>query len=413
MNEHFGDDGKQKALKEIVRKLHEGTDVQKVRKDFAALIKDVSPEEIAKMEQSLIADGVPIEKVQKMCDLHVVVFQDTLKRQKKQKTLAGHTIRTFVDENREIRRRLSKTRGPIRAAIKSGGWEVAKAELAQLRPLELHFSRKENLLFPLLESVDFTGPSKVMWGKHDEIRTLFKEIESALDGHDSGRSRAAVGTLNRAIRRMIFMEERILFPTSLKLLSEEQWAEIRRGESEIGYAWIKPGNLWDANIIAARAAASAAAANLGKPVRPDTQTREAAGREAGEIPFDVGSMSPEMVNILLKNLPLDITYVDEHDRVKFYSQGKERIFPRTPAIIGREVQNCHPPASVHVVEKIIKDFRDKKRDAAEFWLEMGGKFIHIRYFALYAPDGAYRGVLEVSQDATAIRSLKGEKRLLD
>jgi uncharacterized protein len=409
MSEHFGDDGKQQALKEIVQKLHEGVDVAKVRKQFAALIKDVSPEEIAKMEQSLITEGVPVEKVQKMCDVHVAVFEDSLKRQKKQKTLPGHPIRTFVDENKEARRRVRKTKAAIWAVARNASWETAAEELAALKLLELHYSRKENLLFPFLESEKFTGPSKVMWGKHDEIRNMFKETESALRHEDVKRSRSTWAPLARAIRGMVFMEERILFPTALKLLTDRQWADIRKGEAEIGYAWIKPGNLWDANIVTARSAA----ADLGKPIAEDTGTGETAEQDAAEIPLEMGSMSPQMINILLKNLPLDITYVDEHDRVRYYSQGRERIFPRTPAIIGREVQNCHPPKSVHVVEKIVEDFKSKKRDMAEFWLEMGGKFIHIRYFALFDADGVYRGVLEVSQDATAIRGLKGERRLLD
>ena len=205
------------------------------------------------------------------------------------------------------------------------------------------------------------------------------------------------------------MEEHILFPESLRRLIDSQWADVRKSEAEIGYAWIEPGNLWDANIVKA----GAAAANLGKPVTSENGGATGSNLEDGEIPLDVGSMSPEMLNILLKNLPFDMTYVDENDKVRYYSQGKERLFPRTPTIIGRDVQNCHPPKSVHVVEQIVKDFKDKTRDAADFWLTMGDRFIQIRYFALYDARGEYRGVLEVSQDVTDIRGLKGEKRLLD
>jgi DUF438 domain-containing protein len=424
MSEHFGGDTKQQELKKIVQELHDGAEVAKVRKRFAELIKNVSPEEIAKMEQSLITEGVPVETVQKMCDVHVAVFEESLKRQKSKKTLPGHPVRTFIDENREARRRIRRTKKAVRTAAKArrgsaGGSakeiEEAKTLLTELKAIELHYARKENLLFPLLESAGFTGPSKVMWGKHDEIRDSFREVGSALEQNDRSGYSSGFARLARAIRRMAFMEERILFPTAIKLLSERQWAQIRRGEAEIGYAWIKPGNLWDADIVSARYAAQAAAADLGKPA-PDSfeSTQEqSGGKDTGEtIPLDVGGMEPEIINLLLKNLPLDITYVDEHDRVRYYSQGRERIFPRTPAIIGREVRNCHPPKSVQAVEQILKDFREKKRDVAEFWLEMGEKFIHIRYFPLYDSSGAYRGVIEVSQDATALRGLKGEKRLL-
>jgi len=127
----------------------------------------------------------------------------------------------------------------------------------------------------------------------------------------------------------------------------------------------------------------------------------------------VGKLLPQQINLMLRNLPIDMTYVDENDRVRYYSQGRERIFPRSPAVIGRAVQNCHPPNSVHVVEKILESFKRKQKDTAEFWLTLGGRFIHIRYFALYDQEGIYRGVVEVSQDVTDIRALEGQKRLLD
>lgn len=190
---------------------------------------------------------------------------------------------------------------------------------------------------------------------------------------------------------MIFMEEKILFPTALRKLPDDTWKKIRRGENEIGYAWIKPGSLWDPDVI---------------PTEPAPQ------RPTDDIELSVGRLLPDQIDLMLRNLPLDVTYVDENDRVRYYSQGKERIFPRSPGIIGREVQNCHPPKSVHIVQKIVDDFKNRRRSEAEFWIQMGGKFIHIRYFPMFDKD-VYRGVLEVSQDLTPLRELQGEKRLLD
>ena len=414
MAEHFGKDEREQALKEVVKDLHEGADIQAVRKRFAALIKDVSPAEIAQMEQSLIAEGVPAEKIQKVCDVHVAVFEDALKKQRgrRKKAIQGHPVRTFIDENREIRARLKKAASSLKTAAgkqSEAGWTAASAEVEDLGKIDLHYLRKENLLFPILEAGGFTGPSKVMWGKHDEIRDMRKTLTAAVESKNGDESKSALGQFARAVRRMIFMEEHILFPESLRRISDSQWADIRKSEAEIGYAWIKPGNLWDANIVKA----GAAAADLGKPkTGPIEETALPAGK-VEEIPLDVGSMSAEMLNILLKNLPFDITYVDENDKVRYYSEGKERLFPRAPTIIGRDVQNCHPPKSVHVVEQIIEEFKKKTRDVAEFWLTMGDRFIHIRYFPLYGARGEYRGVFEVSQDVTGIRALKGEKRLLD
>ena len=392
---------RQERLKEIVQDLHEGSNIKAVRKRFAELIRNVSPEEIAQMEQALIAEGVPVEQVQKVCDVHVQVFEQALGRQRKSRVLSGHPVHTYLEENKAVRKVLKKIRPLLRQVSRGARTEEFEKELEQLKRIEIHYQRKENQLFPYLERVDFTGPSKVMWGKHDEIRAQLRELETAYREQDWARSTSVGRGLLRAIRRMIFMEEKILFPISLKKLSDKQWAEIRRGEAEIGYAWVQPGNLWDPSVVIASSEARA------------TGQGDVAAQSPAEMPLDVGKLNLEQVNLMLKNLPLDVTYVDEKDRVCYYSQGRERIFPRSPAVIGRAVQNCHPPASVHVVEKILDSFKRKEKDQAEFWLTLKDRFIHIRYFAIYDREGEYRGVVEVSQDVTDIRALKGQRRLID
>jgi DUF438 domain-containing protein len=401
---------RQTQLKEIVQDLHVGSDIKVVQKRFAELIRNVSPEEIAQMEQSLIAEGVPVEQVQKVCDVHVQVFEQALGRQRKSKALPGHPVHTYLEENKAARKLLKKIRPLLRQVPRGTRTEEFEKELEQLKKIEIHYQRKENQLFPYLERAEFTGPSKVMWGKHDEIRAQLREFETAFREQDWVRFNSVGRGLLRAIRRMMFMEEKILFPTSLKKLPEQQWAEIRRGEPEIGYAWVQPGNLWDPSV----AIAGSVAKDLGKETRSKVSGQEESGaRRPAEMPLDVGHLNLEQINLMLKNLPLDVTYVDENDRVRYYSQGLERIFPRSPAVIGRAVQNCHPPNSVHVVEKILESFRRKEKDQAEFWLTLKDRFIHIRYFAVYDQDGEYKGVVEVSQDVTDIRALKGQRRLLD
>ena len=407
MSEVFGgvDPGRQERLKEIVRELHEGSDVSTVRRRFADLIKGTSPQEIAAMEQALIDEGVPVEQVQKVCDVHVEVFQQTLEKQGRAKTMPGHPVHTFLEENRAARKILRALRRTARAATKGRGAEEFGQVLTRLGGIETHFRRKENQLFPVLEREGFTGPSKVMWGKHDEIRASLREVAQISASGDLSRLGPAARGVARAVRRMIFMEEKILFPTALRKLSDAQWAEIRRGESEIGYAWVQPGNLWDPSVVGAPARSSA-------PV-PPVPAAQAPLTPTDALSLDVGGLTLQQINLMLRSLPLDCTYVDEQDRVAYYSQGRERIFPRSPAIIGREVRNCHPPKSVHVVEEILRSFRDGERKVAEFWLTLEERFIHIRYFALHGPDNEYRGCLEVSQDVTDIRALEGERRLLD
>ena len=401
---------REEKLKEIVQDLHEGSDIQGVRKKFADLIKNVSPEEIAAMEQALIAEGVPVEQIQKVCDVHVQVFEQELSRQKKTKTLPGHPVHTFREENKIVKQIVKKLSRLMRGVPKGKRVAEFDAELERLKELEIHYQRKENQLFPVLERVQFTGPSSVMWGKHDEIREMLKQFEQSYRDQEWKEFLSSGKLLMRAIQRMVFMEERILFPTSLRKLTDLHWAEIRNGEADIGYAWVKPGNLWDSSIAVARDTSEKL--GQGQPLPQDGTASVSADTESS-ISLDVGSLTGEQINIMLKNIPLDITYVDENDKVLYYSQGRERLFPRSPAVIGRSVQNCHPPKSVHIVEKIVESFKKKEKTEAEFWLTMNDRFIHIRYFPLYDEDGVYKGVLEASQDVTDIRSLKGERRLLD
>lgn len=389
---------KESELKEIIKNLNEGSDIKKVKKQFDKLLRNISPEEIANVEQSLINEGVPVEHVQKLCDIHVQVFDDALKKQGRTKILPGHPVHSYRAENTVLRKKIRDFNKTLRT-MQAGFVE----KLKDLKLVELHYVRKENQLFPYLETVGFTGPSKVMWGKHDEIRKMFREIESAFQKGDSGFVKQKASGLVKALKNMIFMEEKILFPSAMRKLPPKAWTAIRRGESAIGYSWIKPGNLWDTNIVDAD--------NSGLDI--DSAEVSAAQNKTAEIPLDTGSLAPDQLNLLLKNLPFDITFVDESGKVKYYSEGKERIFPRSPGIIGRDVANCHPPKSVHVVEKIVKSLKSGEKEQAEFWIRMGDKFVHIRYLSLFDDKGEYKGIIEVSQEISRIQALEGERRLLD
>ncbi len=395
MGEAIGDNKiKEEKLREIVRNLNEGTDIRKVKKQFDKLIRDISPEEIANIEQSLINEGVPVEHVQKLCDIHVQVFDDALKKQGISRVLPGHPVHTYRLENKELKKRIH--------GLKQSKKSDFLIKLKDAKMIELHYVRKENQLFPFLETAGFTGPSKVMWGKHDEIRALFRKIEEEYNKGDLTAVKKQTGVLIKALKNMVFMEERILFPASIRKLPPQAWSSIRKGESSIGYCWIEPGNLWDANIVGGDGSEAA-------PASPSQSTQS--GDE--KISLDTGALSATQINLMLKNLPFDMTYVDENDKVAYYSEGKERIFPRSPGIIGREVTNCHPPKSVHIVEKIVEALKKGEKEQAEFWIQMNGMFIHIRYFPIFDEQGKYRGIIEVSQEVSGIRSLEGEHRLLE
>jgi DUF438 domain-containing protein len=391
------------VLKDIIRELHRGGDLEEQKKRFADLIRDVSPTEISEMEQKLIEEGLPEEEVKRLCDVHVQVFKESLEGQPLPSAIPGHPLHTLAAENRALEKLLVEFRGLLdRIDPRDGGVSLEKirdqlaSALDELAQVEKHYLKKENQLFPILELRGVSGPSKVMWAIHDDIRMMIREFRGLLVEEKAAELVALGRRLSEMMTDMIYKEEKILLPMSLEALEEKDWARVKRGEQEIGYAWIHPGEEWRP------AAGGEEATPLPTFFRPG---------EAVEL--DTGALTAKQINLLLKNLPVDVTFVDELDTVRYFSAGAERIFPRSPGIIGRKVQNCHPPASVHVVNRILEAFRKGEKDVAEFWIQSRNRFIHIRYLALRNKAGEYRGCLEVSQDVTAARALQGERRLLD
>jgi len=390
----YGEPGKEEqdvridTMKDIIKDLHAGKDVESQKKKFGELIKDVAPWEIAQMEQRLIAEGMPESEIKSLCDVHVKVFQEALEHQTVPGLPAGHPVHTLMLENRACE-------GILKEAEAMTDFTKEKDKLLdildRLSQINKHFVRKENQLFPILEAKGITGPSKVMWALHDDIRGFIKDVRKR--AAENKMEQVAITALVKMVNDMIYKEEHILFPMALETLSEEDWAKVRKGEEEVGYAWIKPETQWKASA--------------------ESFQQSLLAEKIGSLNLDTGQLTPEQVNLMLTHLPVDISFVNEHDEVAYYSASPERIFPRSPGVIGRKVQNCHPPKSMDSVQKILDAFRAGKKDVADFWIQMQGKFILIRYFAVRDADGKYRGCLEVSQDVTSIRKLEGQKRLLD
>jgi len=401
------DPERQIKLKEIIGRLHAGSPVGEVKREFAKLIQGVSAAEIAAMEQSLIEGGMPVEEVQRLCEVHVQVFEASLAKGGTPTGMAGHPIHSMIEENKLAREKASALKAAARRWVwKIGTQEDAADALEDLSAIIIHYTRKENQLFPYLEKQGFTGPSRVMWGKHDEIRVLFKDAKDALDGEPRAFGRIA-RSLAAKIQKMIFMEEHILIPEARRRLSEREWAEIRQGEEAIGFAWIQPASLYDAGIVLASAPPRAETVEAApKAVVPSAEATDLLDLATGRLP-------KELLDLALRTMPVDISIIDEHDKVLYYSDSPHRLFPRSPAAIGRDVHNCHPQKSVAIVEKILQAFKNKEKSKARFWIEMGGRFILIEYYALYGAEGAYKGTLEVSQDLTELRALQGQRRLLD
>ncbi len=382
-------DEKQALLKGIIRDLHKGQDMEVLKKRFRDLVKDVSPSEIAAMEQKLIEEGMPETEVKRLCDVHVQVFKESLERHEIPGAPPGHPVHTFMKENRAAEETMTELEGLLQAPAEK---TRLKALVERLSEVHLHYLRKENQLFPLLEAHGISGPSSVMWAIHDDIRALFKKTLQET-GAPGGETRApeSLEPLLTAVKDMIYKEEHILFPMALETLSDAEWKKVRQGEEEIGYAWVKPDTGWGAD------SGLPSETLVGSPM----------------ISLSTGALTPDLVDGILTHLPVDLTFVDENDRVAYYSAGKERIFPRSPGVIGREVTRCHPPRSIDVVKRILAAFRSGEKSAASFWIQLKGRFILIRYFAVRSAEGAYKGCLEVSQDITEIKKMEGERRLLN
>ncbi|MCB9358062.1 MAG: DUF438 domain-containing protein [Calditrichaeota bacterium] len=388
------------AFRKIMLELHAGGDVTYAQQRFAELVKQSLPGEIAEMEQHLIREGVPVSDIMHMCDAHLQVVNPSLQKVELGMP-AGHPVHSFVSENRLIDLTLSHLRaimgtanGKVDPRTSPEAWKELLTYLEKLSEIDKHYLRKEHQLFSYLERYGFTGPSTVMWATHDDLRAKLKAVRQAAAANDAEFVAANLPSVLHAVGTMIQKEESILLPTALRLLKEEDWIAIYRAEHEIGYMHsFIPGTDWE---HAKRAVPTAAT------ISGD-----------GLLEMNVGALSLEQVNLILTHLPVELSYVDEHDTVRFYSNQPHKIFARTPDAIGRKVQNCHPPKSVHLVNQILSDFRNGVRNVAEFWIPFNEMFVHIRYFAVRDAKGAYRGSLEVVQDVSGIRKLEGERRLLE
>jgi DUF438 domain-containing protein len=398
---------RQAALKRIIKDLHDGGDMKVLKQRFRDLIQGVEASEIAKIEQELMNEGLPAEEIKRLCEVHVEIFKEALEEQDRPEPPLGHPVHTFMKENRasekimsEISMLMGQLGNPPTPEAFGKHRQTLDDLIDQLSKIDTHYTRKENQLFPMLEAHHFTGPSQVMWSIHDDIRAHLKQAREAFAKNDPAQTVTSLKEAIQAVRDMIYKEEHILFPTSLDMLTESEWVKVKEGEADIGFAWVAPDEGWPKEIIEDTGEAAPESQQIVQDV-------------AGALGLDTGRMTLEQINLVLTHLPVDLTFVDENDRVAYYSEGPARIFPRSPGIIGREVRNCHPPKSVHMVNKILDAFKSGSRDSAAFWIELGGKLIYIRYFPVRDADGYYRGTLEVSQDLTEIRKLEGENRLLD
>ncbi|NHI87902.1 MAG: DUF438 domain-containing protein [Candidatus Thorarchaeota archaeon] len=390
------------VLRKLIERIDAGEDYTEIKGYFQKNLGPVNPLEVDYHKEEWMKDGISEENFEVLKRISLEVFRESIQNEK---PIApkGHPLYTLMAEHALIMEYVNELQRLV-ASISSGEREATSEFLDRIRQLigyledsQTHYLREENALFPMIEKHGLTGPTAAMWSEHQDIHVLEKEI-SELNSQTDSKLIKFLGKMSEPTMDLVNLlashfnkENTILFPASLRLLKEVEWDAVAQDFDDIGYSSyaIKP----------ARGAA--------------TVEEKQASVSTNDVVFGSGRLSISILEAMFNHLPIDITFVDAHDRVQFFSESPDRIFVRSRAVIGRSVQLCHPKKSLHVVEKILQDFREGTRNSAEFWIDLKGKKIHIRYFAVRDSNSEYLGCLEVSQDITEILKITGEKRLLD
>jgi len=399
---------RKKMLKEILRQLHAGVSTEQVRERFKQFLEGVSPLEIAKIEQELVSEGISREELQRLCDIHLTIFKEQLERQKIE-AVPTSPIGILLEEHKMIQQIAEKLAILTEKVLRTEIPESAVEELSQLKHFvdelleaEKHYLREENALFPVLEKHGISEPPAIMWMEHNQLREEKKRLKALIENVTKmsfSDFKRELGELTKSVVNVlnshIYKENNILFPIAQRVVTEEEWATVRESFDEIGYCCFTPTHL------------------MTKEVKDVKESVEEKPVLESALQFETGTLTKEEVEALLNTLPVDITFVDKDDFVKFFNKAEKRIFIRTKAIIGRKVQLCHPQKSIHIVNRILEAFKKGEKDVAEFWIQKGDRTIHIRYFAVRDKNGKYLGTIEVTQDITELKKIEGEKRLLD
>ena len=409
MGEHLEVDNKkiQKIMNIKLDFLNGNIPLEEAKKRMKDSFDKVTAQEFAICEQYLEKYGISDDILAKRMEEILEIFDGILVSEKLELP-SGHPIRTYLDEVEAIRKVLKEMKEMQKKKFIKNQWAELYGKLEQI---DIHFSRKQNQLFSALESKGFDKPSKVMWTLDNNIRDIIKKAKAYLEEDKDDEFLKLQDEVIEMVEDMMVKEEEVLFATSMDLLSDDDFIEMRKGDDEIGYCIIdKPLPYGTEKDIHIKNNNTELLKDLAKLLEKHGMVSEVSNKE--ELDVSQGKLTLDRINLIFKHLPMDLSYVDENEVVKFYSDTKHRIFPRSAGVIGRKVQNCHPRESVHTVEEIIKAFKAGEHDEAEFWLEMGGKFVYIIYIAVRDDNGNFKGVLEMMQDVTKIRSLTGSQRLL-
>ncbi|MFV0590758.1 MAG: DUF438 domain-containing protein [Draconibacterium sp.] len=381
-------------LKHLFTAILAGEQVKELYLHYTNIIGQCVPSDVVYLVDELVKDNIPMPELKTGINKLLNLLYKTLVSHPYYPPESDSYLGVLTENNRLMQEKLVALKPLIKAVNHDQDKDVHFNELTRLFSAHEAFTRyyliKENVLFPVIErNIPEFRCLSVMWSFHDDIRRNLKKAIKLLGEKpfDLALFNRTTGDLFFNINAIRFREERILYPLVAEKIPEKELQALFPESLEIGFPFYQPDVLLS---------------NSG-PLTTNTE----------KLDLGTGMLSLEQIKLLFNHLPVDITFVDEHDRVQYFSTPPKRIFTRTKAIIGRDVHNCHPKESVHVVEKIVKAFREGKRNVASFWIRMKGEMFLIQYFAVRDNDGTYRGVVEVSQEIGHIRQLEGEQRLLD
>lgn len=380
------DDGAKKraaSLSGLLQRLSAGESLDAVRADFVKDFASVSAEEISAAEQQLIDGGTPIEEVQKLCDIHSALFHghiatpSALENVPDLKDLPkGHPLLILHLENQGLAALLDR----LDASLSTSATFNVKCPLSELNAIYVHYGKKESLLMTLLYRYGVTGPSGVMWGVDDEIKRELRTLAKVPSAELSAQKERVLAFFQR-IRDMIYKEEQILFPLTLRFFTKEDWLLIYRDMPEFGISFIKDAPIWQA----------------GEEYVAAAEKKERELLKAGKVRLSTGEISCKQLEAILNLLPIDITYIDKDEMLRFFSN-PGRVFARPRLALDSKVYNCHPVNIVPVIEQLVADFKAKKRDHMEIYRYIKGKPVGVRYLAIYDENDEYTGTVELVED---------------
>ena len=388
-------------LRALIQRLHDGEDAELVKQEFKEKFGTVASSEIAEMERDLIMSGLPIEEVQRLCNIHAAVFEGSIEdihSVQKIDEEPGHPLFVFRRENDGLEEYLKNNlEVQLEKYEKNPNAENKVdllAEINGLTKLDRHYSRKENLFFPYLEREGVTAPPKVMWAVDDDIRDLWKALLKD-EAESTSHFVANVKLLIEEVRAMIKKENEILAPLLIDKLKPADWKVISEESYQIGYAF---------NGGIEGASPSDAAMWLEKQQGIKHDEPKLADEEAieGLIKLPSGRIQLTELVYMLNTIPTDLTYTDAEDNVAYFSEGKHPVFARTRTIIGRDVRNCHPPKSLPVVNQLLEDFKAGTKDEETRVIIRGTKILLVRYFAVRDEAGKYIGTVETTEEISEI-----------